>query len=106
MSHRSKRRKVPPIPPFSMVRRAGFTLLEILIALFIFTIVSMILVSALHNVLNNQAATEKKAHQLAKLQIAMLLMSRDIEQTIRTNKPSRTIAALHFAARTLSSERQ
>src|SRR6185312_5679581 len=63
----------------------GFTLLEIIIALFIFSIVSIIIVSALHNVLNTQAATEKKAARLAELQIALLLLSRDIEQTV--NRP-------------------
>ncbi len=60
----------------------GFTLLEIIIALFIFSIVSLILVSALHNVLNIQSTTEEKAARLAKLQIAFLLLSHDIEQTI------------------------
>jgi general secretion pathway protein J len=73
--------------PFRMDSRlrgndSGFTLIEIIIALFIFSIVSIILVGALHNVLNNQSATEKKAARLAKLQIALLLMSHDIEQTI------------------------
>lgn len=60
----------------------GFTLLEIMIALFIFAIVSMILVSALHNILNEQSDVEKKAARLAQLQITLLLLSRDIEQTI------------------------
>ncbi len=63
----------------------GFTLLEIIVALFIFSIVSMILISALHNIINNQAATEKNAARLEKLQIALLLLSRDLEQTI--NRP-------------------
>jgi general secretion pathway protein J len=63
----------------------GFTLLEILIALFIFSIVSMIMVSALHTVFNSQSITAKHAAALTKLQIAFLLMSRDLEQTI--NRP-------------------
>ncbi len=63
----------------------GFTLLEILIALFIFSIVSMILVSALHTVFNSQSATAKHAATLTKLQMAFLLMSRDFEQVI--NRP-------------------
>ncbi len=64
---------------------SGFTLLEILIALFIFSIVSMIMVSALHTVFNSQSITAKHAAALSKLQIAFLLMSRDFEQTI--NRP-------------------
>lgn len=68
-----------------MTKQRGFTLLEIIVALFIFSIVSIIIVSALHNVLTTQAATEKKGARLAELQIALLLLSRDIEQTM--NRP-------------------
>ncbi|EKD54041.1 MAG: hypothetical protein ACD_60C00128G0017 [uncultured bacterium] len=60
----------------------GFTLLEIIIALFIFSIVSLIMVGALHTVITLQSATEKKAADFAKLQTALLLLSRDFEQTI------------------------
>lgn len=63
-------------------KTSGFTLLEIIIALFIFSIVSIIMSSALHNTLNHQAAMEKNSERLSKLQIALLMMSRDIEQTI------------------------
>ncbi|MHB1946861.1 MAG: type II secretion system minor pseudopilin GspJ [Gammaproteobacteria bacterium] len=65
-----------------MFRKAGFTLIEILIALFIFTIVSMIIVGALHTVFTSQNSTEKNASRLADLQIALTLMSRDLEQAI------------------------
>lgn len=67
-----------------MMRRhyAGFTLLEILIAMFIFTIISLILVGALRGVINTQSGTDKSAERLRKLQMALLIMSRDIEQTI------------------------
>lgn len=63
----------------------GFTLLEILLAMFIFTIVSMIIVSALHSVFTTQSAVEKRAKRLAELQIAFLYISRDFEQAI--NRP-------------------
>lgn len=63
----------------------GFTLLEVLIAIFIFTIVSIIMVSGLRTVLNSQSITEKQSDKLANLQLALLLMSRDIEQAI--NRP-------------------
>ena len=66
-------------------KKNGFTLLEILIALFIFTIVSLIMVSALHNSMTNQSETEKKSARLNELQIALILVSRDIEQVI--NRP-------------------
>jgi general secretion pathway protein J len=61
---------------------AGFTLLEILVALFIFTIIAVIMTRALHTVFDSQAVTEKRAIRLAELQMAMLLMSRDVEQMI------------------------
>jgi general secretion pathway protein J len=63
----------------------GFTLLEILIALFIFTIISVIMVTALHTVLSSQSATEKKANRLTELQTTLILMARDLEQTV--NRP-------------------
>lgn len=63
----------------------GFTLMEILIALFIFTILSFLLVSALRTVINADTGTEKKAERLHNLQMTLLLMSRDIEQAI--NRP-------------------
>lgn len=65
-----------------MNKHRGFTLLEILIALFIFTILSIILVSALHNVINLQSGAEANAERLRKLQMALLVMSRNIEQTV------------------------
>lgn len=61
---------------------AGFTLLEILIALFIFTIISMMLASALHTVMNALTGTEENADKVRKLQMALLIMSRDVEQIL------------------------
>ena len=63
-------------------KMTGFTLLEILVALFIFTIIAVIMTRALHTVFDSQAVTEKRAARLAELQMAMLLLSRDIEQMI------------------------
>ncbi len=77
--------KNAPNPPYNTRKINGFTLLEIIIALFIFSIVSIIVVSALHNVLTTQAALDKKTARLAELQFALLLLSRDLEQTI--NRP-------------------
>ncbi len=63
----------------------GFTLLEILIALFIFTILSLLLSGALRSVINAQETTEKNAARLHHLQVALLLLSRDVEQAV--NRP-------------------
>lgn len=63
-------------------KNRGFTLLEILIALFIFTIVAMIMTKSLHSVLSTQSSTEKAAERLTATQMALLLISRDLEQTV------------------------
>lgn len=60
----------------------GFTLLEILVALFIFLIVALMASQGLHTVLTTKEITEKNASRLAQLQIAMLLLERDITQAI------------------------
>jgi len=66
-------------------RQAGFTLLEILIALFIFAILSLLLSNALHNVIGIQSRTESNAERLHTTQLALLLLSRDITQAV--NRP-------------------
>lgn len=63
----------------------GFTLLEILIALFIFTIVSIMLLGGLRSVIHSQSGTEQQATELRELQLTTLLLSRDIEQAV--NRP-------------------
>lgn len=65
-----------------MRKNTGFTLIEIIIALLIFSIISLIMASALHNILNTHAAMEQKTARLAQLQIALLILSHDIEQTV------------------------
>lgn len=71
--------------PHHKLSSKGFTLLEILVALFIFTIISVVMASALHNLFNTQSGTDKRAARLTELQIALLFISRDVEQTI--NRP-------------------
>lgn len=65
-----------------MRNNEGFTLLEILIAMFIFTIVSIMMVETLHTAINSQTVTAKNAEKIEKLQLALLLMSRDFGQAI------------------------
>jgi len=60
----------------------GFTLIEILIALFIFTIVALIMTKSLHTILSAQSGTEKNAQQLSETQMALIFISRDLEQAI------------------------
>lgn len=63
----------------------GFTLVEILIALFIFTILSMMMLGGLRAVINTQARVEMTATRLRDLQMALLILSRDVEQAV--NRP-------------------
>jgi len=63
----------------------GFTLLEILIALFIFTMISIMMTGALHTVINAQSGAEQSAERLRELQITLVRLSRDVEQIV--NRP-------------------
>jgi len=63
----------------------GFTLFEILIAIFIFSIIGVILASTLHNAFNTQAAIERNAKRLDELQLAQIFLTRDTQQII--NRP-------------------
>lgn len=61
---------------------AGFTLLELLVALAIFSLIAVMAYGGLETVLNQQAQTEVNAEGLATLQKTYLLMQRDIEQAV------------------------
>jgi general secretion pathway protein J len=63
----------------------GFTLLELLLALFIFAIISLILTATLHNILSNQSRLQQHNQSFTELQMALLLLSRDFEQIV--NRP-------------------
>ncbi len=58
----------------------GFTLLELLVALTVFALVSVIAYSGLHTVLQGKERTELHAAKLRQLQNAMLLLERDLLQ--------------------------
>ncbi len=75
----------------------GFTLLELMISLFIFTIVSVIMVTALHSVLTSDAILKAKSARFQILSNTLILMSRDLEQIINrpiTNAKGKVEAAL------------
>ncbi len=66
----------------AMPSSAGFTLLELLVALAIFSLIAIMSYNGLKVVLNTQAATEIQADSLAELQKVYLLLQRDIEQVV------------------------
>jgi general secretion pathway protein J len=60
----------------------GFTLLELLVALAIFSLIAVMAYGGLETVLRQQARTEENAESLAALQKTYLIMQRDIEQAV------------------------
>jgi len=61
---------------------AGFTLLELLVALSIFALVSVMAYGGMGQVLEQRARTEAQAERLKYLQLAFNVMSRDLEQMV------------------------
>lgn len=64
------------------VTYAGFTLLEMLIALAIFSLLAVMSYGGLRTVMEQQAQTEADAERLGALQKTYLIMQRDIEQFV------------------------
>ncbi len=61
---------------------SGFTLVEVLVALFIFATVSVMAFGGLSAVLKTRNAIEENADRMAELQKGMRILQRDIEQAI------------------------
>lgn len=64
----------------SRARQGGFTLLEMLVAITIFAVVSAMVYGGQVAVLKAKAVTERQALHLKQLQLAMLMLERDIGQ--------------------------
>jgi general secretion pathway protein J len=61
---------------------AGFTLLELLVALAIFGLLAVMSYGGLRSVLDQQAGTRLEAERLGRLQKIYLIMQRDLEQVV------------------------
>ena len=75
---------IPLVPP----SHKGFTLLELLVALTIFSLVSITIFSSLTSMITTRDHLEDDSQQLAELQTAFMIIGRDIEQSI--DRPVRT----------------
>jgi general secretion pathway protein J len=64
------------------VRSAGFTLLELLVALAIFALISAMAYGGLQSVMTQQQETAARSDRLADLQKAYRIMQRDLEQIV------------------------
>ncbi|MFZ1642224.1 MAG: type II secretion system minor pseudopilin GspJ [Candidatus Contendobacter sp.] len=60
----------------------GFTLLELLVALAVFSIMAIAAYSGLRNVLYTRAAVEEQNRRLASVQLAIYRLEQDIEQAV------------------------
>jgi len=69
------------------VSTSGFTLLEVLVAVSIFGLISIMAYSGLGGVLRTREITDIVAKRLAELESAIMIMSRDLTQA--TNRPIR-----------------
>ena len=63
-------------------RSKGFTLMELLISMMVFSILSVMAYAGLSNVIDTKEHTEKVSKRLVELQTAFMFIGRDIEQTV------------------------
>ncbi len=63
-------------------RGSGFTLLELLIALAIFAVLSTLAYGSLRSALLSRELSAERTARLAQLQLAMLFIARDLEQVV------------------------
>jgi len=63
-----------------MKRPAGFTLIEVLVAMAIFAIIAILAYSGLDSVVNSKNRTEASMQRLQQLQMAMLTLTSDLQQ--------------------------
>jgi general secretion pathway protein J len=78
------RQRVAPIKTISAgaTHCCGFTLLELLVALAIFAVLSAMAYGGLNSVMRSRQGVEVKAQRLADVQTALTIMERDLEQTL------------------------
>lgn len=63
-------------------RNGGFTLIELVVALAIFAVLSALVYSGLRTVLDARSHTDRQAARLAQLQTMFTLLERDVEQAV------------------------
>ena len=71
------------LPAVTVKRQSAFTLLELLVSLALFAILSVIAYGGLQTVLDARRVTDQQAQRLAGLQMLFRIVGRDIEQTIQ-----------------------
>ena len=73
-----------------MKKQSAFTLLEILIALVVFSILATITSSAMYHAFNTRAIVTKQADKLSVIELAMAVIRRDTQQIVERSVRSNT----------------
>ena len=63
--------------------KRGFTLLELLVALSIFSILSVMAYGGLHSVITTKQSIEKAADRVSEIQLVMMRISNDLRQAVK-----------------------
>jgi len=69
----------------SAAKQSGFTLIEVIIAMSIFAIVSLLAYTGLHSVITSKSHTEGSLERLRELQMTMLNLNGDLQQLSNRN---------------------
>ena len=75
--------KIVPLSNTALSKQQGFTLLEIVIALAIFSVMSIMAYAGLAAMLDARASSVPRAQQLAQLQTTLYLLNEDLSQVIK-----------------------
>ena len=62
--------------------KRGFTLLELLVALSIFSVLSVMAYGSLQTVISTKQSTEKSANRISEIQLVMMRVSNDLRQAV------------------------
>ena len=71
---------VNSLPPSFIVRQSGFTLIELMVAMAIFALLSLLSYGGMESVIRNREQTEASLLRLNQLQLTMTKLHRDLEQ--------------------------
>lgn len=82
MNQRAERKPHTKLQRIACAQEAGFTLLEILIALFVFSILATLLTAALHRMIVLHSGVSEHASKLRALQFAFVRIEQDMSAAI------------------------